>query len=142
MFGILVHLNACRGALRGGNAKGNFPQNTIDDMRSAVSEEQPEKVGAAVRPTGKRQLAGVSTTTVSSDEAKKSIAKDSEEKKGNKVASFMPEVVQEMKKVIWPTLRQMINYTLITFGFLIVMTALVAGVDFVAGLGVEKILTP
>lgn len=106
-----------------------------------MTEEQPNKVGAA-RPTGKRQLAGVSTTSTSSYEAKNAIATDAEEKQSNKVVSFLPEVVEEMKKVIWPTTKQMVNYTIIVFAFLILMTALVAGVDFVAGLGVEKILTP
>lgn len=46
-----------------------------------------------------------------------------------------------MKKVVWPTRGEMLQYTLITFAFLIVMTALVWGVDTLAGLGVEKILT-
>ncbi|ADK28096.1 preprotein translocase subunit SecE [Corynebacterium pseudotuberculosis] len=107
-----------------------------------MTEQQPEKVGAASRPTGKRQLAGVNTTSTSSYEAKKvAPAGDSEGKKNNKVVAFVPEVASEMKKVIWPTAKQMINYTLIVFAFLILMTALVAGVDFVAGLGVEKVLT-
>lgn len=107
-----------------------------------MTEEQPEKVGAA-RPTGKRQLAGVSTATTASIEAKNAATSDDDAKaEGNKVAKFLPEVVSEMKKVIWPTTRQMVNYTLITFGFLIFMTAVVAGVDFLAGLGVEKILNP
>jgi len=52
----------------------------------------------------------------------------------------MPEVVSEMRKVIWPTARQMLNYTIIVFAFLILLTGLVAGVDFLAGIGVEKVL--
>lgn len=47
-----------------------------------------------------------------------------------------------MKKVVWPTTKEMVQYTLITFAFLIILTALVWGVDTLAGLGVEKILTP
>jgi preprotein translocase subunit SecE len=112
-----------------------------ETFRSTVTEDKPEKVSAA-RPTGKRQLAGVSTTSTSSYEAKNAVAVDGDEKKGNKVTSFLPEVVEEMKKVIWPTAKQMVNYTIIVFAFLILMTALVAGVDFLAGLGVEKVLTP
>ena len=34
-----------------------------------------------------------------------------------------------MKKVIWPTGRQMLNYTLIVFAFLLVLTVFVWGVD-------------
>jgi len=111
-----------------------------------VSDEQNSGVGGTSRPTGKRQLSGASTTSTSSYEAKqvptqkKSAGSDS--KPGGGVVSFLPEVVGEVRKVIWPTARQMVTYTLVVLGFLIVLTALVSGVDFVAGLGVEKILTP
>ncbi|AKE40511.1 Preprotein translocase subunit SecE [Corynebacterium kutscheri] len=107
-----------------------------------MTEEQPEKASAA-RPTGKRQLAGVSTTSTAAYEAKQvAPAGDGEEKTGNKVLRFFPEVATEIRKVIWPTAAQMVNYTIIVFAFLIILTALVAGVDFLAGLGVEKVLTP
>nr|WP_306428874.1 preprotein translocase subunit SecE [Corynebacterium sp. 76QC2CO] len=109
-------------------------------MRRAVSDQQPENVEAP-RPTGKRQLAGVSTTSTASYESKRVVPAEAEEKSGNKVVNFLPEVVQEMRKVIWPTAKQMVNYTLIVFAFLILMTALVAGVDFIVGLGVERVLT-
>ncbi|MDT9408132.1 preprotein translocase subunit SecE [Corynebacterium rouxii] len=100
-----------------------------------MSDQQP-------RPTGKRQLAGVSTTSTASYEAKKvAPTGGDDERKGNKVVSFVPEVASEMKKVIWPTAQQMMSYTLIVFAFLILVTALVSGIDFLAGLGVEKVLT-
>ncbi|QDZ43225.1 preprotein translocase subunit SecE [Corynebacterium sp. sy039] len=106
-----------------------------------MSEEQ--QVKSAARPTGKRQLAGVSTTSTADMEAKRvSVSGSADSEKKNSIAHFFPEVGKEMRKVIWPTGRQMVNYTLITFGFLIAMTALVSGVDFLAGLGVEKIFTP
>ncbi|MCS4535742.1 preprotein translocase subunit SecE [Corynebacterium sp. HS2168-gen11] len=105
-----------------------------------MSEEQPTQGGVA-RPTGKRQLTGVSTTSTASYEAKQAVpAGEPEESKANKVAAFIPEVGVELKKVIWPTASQMLNYTLIVFAFLILLTGLVAGVDFLAGLGVEKVL--
>jgi preprotein translocase subunit SecE len=107
-----------------------------------VTDRQPNQPGAA-RPTGKRQLAGVGTTSSASYEAKRVVKSDAEdEKPGGGVASFIPEVVSEMRKVIWPTARQMVVYTLVVFAFLIVVTALVSGVDFIVGLGVEKVLTP
>lgn len=109
-----------------------------------MTDQQPNQSGAA-RPTGKRQMAGVgtATTTSSSYEAKRAPRTSPEdEKPGGGVVSFLPEVVSEIRKVIWPTARQMVVYTLVVFAFLIVVTALVSSVDFVAGLGVEKILTP
>ncbi|MDU0478662.1 preprotein translocase subunit SecE [Staphylococcus chromogenes] len=104
-------------------------------------DRQPAKEAGAARPTGKRQLTGVSTTSTAQAEAKKAAAKPAgDEKVGGGVASFLPEVGSELKKVIWPTGKQMVVYTTIVFAFLIVMTALVSGIDWLAGLGVEKVL--
>ncbi len=107
-----------------------------------MSEDQPKPPGTA-RPTGKRQLAGASTASASTYEAKRAPVTDPEDDKpGGGVISFLPEVISEVRKVIWPTARQMVIYSLVVFAFLIVVTALVSGVDFVVGLGVEEILTP
>ncbi|AWB83333.1 preprotein translocase subunit SecE [Corynebacterium liangguodongii] len=97
------------------------------------------------QPTGKRQLRGASPVSSGSVEGKRAADKaDKAEGTGDKVgggpAAFPGEVVSEMRKVIWPTGRQMFNYTLIVFAFLIVLTALVWSVDWVAGWAVEKIL--
>ncbi|MBK4143914.1 preprotein translocase subunit SecE [Corynebacterium macginleyi] len=109
-----------------------------------MSDEQQPKGSAAPRPTGKRQLSGAASTT-STESAKKNVVRVEDKKHtdspGGGVAAFPGEVVSEMKKVVWPTRGEMLQYTLITFAFLIVMTTLVWGVDTVAGLGVEKILT-
>ena len=98
---------------------------------------QPENKD--LRPSGKRQVVGVSASATTSSEAYAARrAKDNkaelEESGRGAVKDFFPEVVDEMKRVIWPTGRQMVNYTAI------VLTAIVAGVDFLAGLGVEKVL--
>ncbi|AZA10088.1 preprotein translocase subunit SecE [Corynebacterium pseudopelargi] len=105
-----------------------------------MSEEQRQPTSAA-RPTGKRQLAGTSTVDASQAEAKKVAKREHDDRPGGSVVQFLPEVGKEMRKVIWPTTKQMVNYTIIVFAFLILMTALVAGVDFIAGLGVEKVLS-
>ncbi|MCK7674658.1 preprotein translocase subunit SecE [Corynebacterium pygosceleis] len=112
-----------------------------------TDENKPQPTGSA-RPAGKRQVAGVSTTSSDSYAAKKardSVAVSGDDKKDSgfvsRAGSFLPEVVQEMRKVIWPTAKQMVVYTVIVLIFLILLTALVSGVDFLAGLGVEKALT-
>lgn len=96
----------------------------------------------AVRPVGKRQLSGQAVTTSDVDKAKEVANPDKEKGSGtaSKLAAFPGEVKDEMSKVVWPTGRQMLNYTLVVFAFLIIVTALVAGVDFLAGLGVEAVL--
>ncbi|MEZ2189808.1 preprotein translocase subunit SecE [Corynebacterium sp. CCM 9204] len=112
-----------------------------------TDENKPQPTGSA-RPAGKRQIAGVSTTGSDAYAAKRakdstSTAGDKDDKAGlgSRIGTFLPEVVQEMRKVIWPTTKQMVIYTVIVLIFLITLTALVSGVDFLAGLGVEKALT-
>ncbi len=109
-----------------------------------MSDEQQPQSGAP-RPTGKRQLQGASTVSSAAYENKRAAKvenSDNTEKPGGGVAAFPGEVVSEMKKVVWPTGKEMVQYTLVTFGFLIVLTILVWGVDTLAGLGVEAILAP
>ncbi|QTH60175.1 preprotein translocase subunit SecE [Corynebacterium hindlerae] len=104
-------------------------------------DRQPGNAAAAARPAGKRQVTGVSTTSSAQIAAKKASAKSAgQDQVGGGVATFFPEVGSELKKVIWPTGKQMVTYTIVVFLFLILVTALVSGVDFLAGLGVEKIL--
>ncbi|WP_257181466.1 preprotein translocase subunit SecE [Corynebacterium cystitidis] len=108
-----------------------------------MSEDQQKRDRVAT-PTGKRQLSGASTTSSASYEAKKVARQDPEhdEKPGGGFAAFPGEVVQEVRKVVWPTSRQMLNYTLIVFAFLIILTALVWGVDTLTTMGVEAVLSP
>lgn len=109
-----------------------------------MSDEKPQEPGTA-RPTGKRQLSGASTVSSASYEAKRNQAQRreaSDDKPGGGPAAFVPEVVSEVRKVIWPTGKEMVVYTTVVFAFLIVMTALVWGVDQLATLGISAILNP
>ncbi|MDO4686847.1 MAG: preprotein translocase subunit SecE [Corynebacterium sp.] len=108
-----------------------------------ADDNNPENLVGVSRPAGKRQVSKAATS--SAEYAARRVAKSNarkDEGPGGSVATFLPEVVQEMRKVIWPTARQMVIYTAIVFAFLIILTALVSGIDFLAGLGVEKVLTP
>ncbi|GAB3073590.1 preprotein translocase subunit SecE [Corynebacterium aquatimens] len=105
--------------------------------------ENPEKRPSAT-PTGKRQLTGDSSISTESYESKKvaKVENPDEDKLGGGPAQFVPEVATEMRKVVWPTGQQMLNYTLIVFAFLIVLTALVWSVDTGSAWVIEKILVP
>lgn len=95
------------------------------------------------RPTGKRQLSGAaetSTDTFENRRASRAASNDADSTPGNGIKGFFPEVVSEVKKVVWPTAKEMTQYTIVVFGFLIVLTALVWGVDALAGMGVEAVL--
>jgi len=97
------------------------------------------------QPTGKRQLRGASPVSSSTYEEKRAPAKQeakAEENYGGGAAQFPGEVAAEMKKVIWPTGRQMVNYTLIVFAFLILVTVLMWGTDVLAAKLIGWVLIP
>lgn len=94
------------------------------------------------RPTGKRQLTGASTTSADAYAEKRLVKEEKDEKWGGGVKTFIPEVIEQMRKVIWPSSKQMLNYTLIVFLFLIVMTIIVWGTDILTFKGVHWLLTP
>jgi preprotein translocase subunit SecE len=48
----------------------------------------------------------------------------------SRIALFLRQVVGELRKVVTPTRRELINYTLIVLGFLVVMMLLVTGLDY------------
>ncbi|MFB9410884.1 MULTISPECIES: preprotein translocase subunit SecE [Dactylosporangium] len=78
------------------------------------------------------------------DKAKDAKSKDLKEKPGKKVKvkeggsnnifarliNFIREVVAELRKVIWPTRKELTTYTLVVVVFVIVMLAIVGGLDY------------
>ena len=51
-----------------------------------------------------------------------------------RIALFLRQVVDELKKVVTPTRKELINFTLVVLVFVIIMMALVWGLDQVFGL--------
>jgi len=58
----------------------------------------------------------------------------------NNIISFVKEAKAELKKVNWPTKQQTINYTLVVIGLSVVIALFLAGLDYIFGLGLEKII--
>ena len=52
---------------------------------------------------------------------------------------FLREVVAELRKVIWPTRKQMITYTAVVLVFVAFMVALIAALDLGLHAGVDKL---
>jgi preprotein translocase subunit SecE len=57
-----------------------------------------------------------------------------------KPREFVREVNAELRKVAWPTRRETLNLSLIVFVFLLAMTGLIAGMDYVFSEGVFWII--
>ena len=66
-------------------------------------------------------------------------ADESPKKKGRRggpigrIGGFFREVISELRKVIWPTRRELLTYTGVVIVFVVVVTAIVTGLDY--GLG-------
>jgi preprotein translocase subunit SecE len=48
-----------------------------------------------------------------------------------RVALFIRQVIAELRKVVAPTRKELVNYTLVVLVFVVIMMALVGGLDFV-----------
>jgi preprotein translocase subunit SecE len=47
-----------------------------------------------------------------------------------RIGRFFREVVAELRKVIWPTRKELLTYTAVVIVFVAVMVAIVAGLDY------------
>lgn len=56
------------------------------------------------------------------------------------IGRFFLNMKHELKKVTWPTKKEMVNYSLVVFAFMIVMTILIGLFDFAAGALVDLIV--
>jgi preprotein translocase subunit SecE len=63
-------------------------------------------------------------------------AKDSRPGFFARIFRFLKEVVSELRKVIWPTRKQMITYTAVVLVFVAFMVAVIAGLDYALTKGV------
>ena len=52
---------------------------------------------------------------------------------------FVREVKGELRKVVWPTKDEIINYSVVVFCTIVVLTALIAGLDYQTGEGVLRL---
>ncbi|MBQ30581.1 MAG: preprotein translocase subunit SecE [Acidimicrobiaceae bacterium] len=52
---------------------------------------------------------------------------------------FAREVKGELRKVVWPTKDEIINYSVVVFFTIVVLTALIAGLDYLTGEGVLRL---
>ncbi len=49
----------------------------------------------------------------------------------SRIARFYREVVAELRKVIWPTRKELVTYTTVVVVFVAMVVAIVAGLDYV-----------
>jgi preprotein translocase subunit SecE len=54
-----------------------------------------------------------------------------------RVGRFIREVVAELRKVIWPTRKELVTYAVVVIVFISIMMAIIAGYDVVFGWAVQ-----
>ena len=67
--------------------------------------------------------------------------KPGDEHKRTGVATFYRQVVAELRKVVWPTQEQLVTYFTVVLFFVVVMMAIIAGLDLAFGKLVFSIFT-
>jgi len=123
-----------------------------DERDTAADDGRDDTVALTrpLRPTGKRsrqrtggtalaEVEDLETTVIEldldEDEDGRSVRKATTTDAGSTrnpvlfVWNYLKQVVAELRKVIWPNRKQMVNYTLVVLAFLVFMVALIGGVD-------------
>lgn len=55
---------------------------------------------------------------------------------GGRLGRYVREIISEMRKVLWPSRNELMTYTIVVIVFVVIMVALVAGMD----LGLAKLV--
>jgi preprotein translocase subunit SecE len=106
---------------------------------SAGDVTETPKAKATARPKAKSEAEGEDTTD---RKGRATPTRDQKEKRPGMFARlfrFLREVVAELRKVIWPTRKQMVTYTAVVLVFLAVLVAVIAGLDVGIAKGVFAI---
>jgi preprotein translocase subunit SecE len=105
--------------------------------RSAASAERDGR--ATETATGGTTQARTAAAATTPKKGRPTPARTRKEKRPGphkRLFRFIREVVAELRKVIWPTRRQLVTYTTVVLIFVTFMVALVAGLDVAFGKGV------
>ena len=130
-----------RGSARpGAKATGDGPTTA---SREAAAGTGGTKGPGNTRPKPKTRggdKAGEKAAADTSDKkGRPTPSRDTKEKRPSplgRLTRFLREVVAELRKVIWPTRKQMITYTAVVLVFVAFMVAVIAGLDILLARGV------
>ena len=82
----------------------------------------------------------VDTAPKAAKEEKKKDAKSSKPGLGAKIKKFFKDYKSEMKKVVWPSKKQIINNTVVVAVVVVVAAVLIMVLDAVFGFGLNQLL--
>ncbi|WP_067861782.1 preprotein translocase subunit SecE [Nocardia shimofusensis] len=124
-----------------------------DTRHGAHAADNGDGTAEVNRPSGKRsarrtrsgssssvETGAIATIDRSSNKANKSAGKATREGTGNpfkRLMKFLREVIAELRKVIWPSRKQMVTYTSVVLVFVTFMVAFIWGLDLAFIKGVD-----
>lgn len=59
----------------------------------------------------------------------------------NKLANYLKESLEELKKVTWPTQKQTYNYTLLVIGVSLAVALFLGALDYIFSEGLQVIIS-
>ena len=80
-----------------------------------------------------------STESGSKPASRRKARKDGGENAISRAVEFVKESISELRRVVWPTRKQVVTYTIVVLVFVTVMALFVAGIDLLLGRGVLRI---
>ncbi|MEU6233762.1 preprotein translocase subunit SecE [Kitasatospora sp. NPDC047058] len=99
-----------------------------------------ETTGSTATPeSGNPEGADGAAETTPADESRRDRKRGKGEKKSGKrakkgvfarLALFYRQIIAELRKVVWPTRSELVNYTTVVVVFVVVVMAFVAGLDY------------
>jgi preprotein translocase subunit SecE len=112
----------------GDDAAGDRPDDEVFD-EEAVADEPDEDIVEDGDPVGRGGGTAVRERKAGFGSSK---AKREVRRTGlfGRIGGFFREVIAELRKVIWPTRRELLTYTSVVIAFVAVMTAIVALLDY------------
>jgi preprotein translocase subunit SecE len=107
--------------------------------RPATAAARRERRSASSRPAGRAGSDSDSESDAAAGKGRATPAVQRREERGNplsRTARFLREVVAELRKVIWPTRKELVTYTAVVLVFVSFMVALIALLDIAFAKGV------
>jgi preprotein translocase subunit SecE len=112
------------------------------DELDELDDDLDDDVDADEDDDGKPVLTKSKDAKSKSKDVKESDKKKTKVKEGGsnnifaRLINFVREVVAELRKVIWPTRKELTTYTVVVVVFVIVMLTIVGGLDYLFAKGV------
>jgi preprotein translocase subunit SecE len=114
-------------------------ESSTEDTKPARSGAKSDADKVKPKTKAKSSADGKTAATKGEHKGRPTPTRDRKESRPSVFARlfrFLREVVAELRKVIWPTRKQMVTYTAVVLVFVAFMVAVIAGLDLAVAKGV------